>query len=201
MELSYDEGVTLLKQCWKSSGHIISPGKTVALNALKRHFQEKNIPYSHEEALIWLSENQANWDKQKFFKNRRAVFELNDVMTIGKIVGGYKYYDDPFADLSEYWQKKVTEYLDYQKTMRSYGAIRFQRIHCISFANFLTKNDIKQAENITGLVISKYYNYAVTVGDAYTSLYTVRYFLQFLVGQGLLPKYRPEIFTIDRSGG
>lgn len=195
MDLTFDEGVILLKQCWKDNGLSISPGKTVALNALKRHLHINDIPYSHEEALNWLSDNQAYWDKQKFFKNRRAVFELNDIMTAGRIIGEYKYYDDPFDALSDYWKKKVTEYIDFLKTVRAEGAIRAQRVHCISFAGFLTQSAIQRAEDITCLVISKYHEFAETVGDTYTSIYSVRFFLQFLVDQGLIPQHRPYALT------
>ena len=111
MDITFDDGVILLKQYWKDNGRTINPGKTAALNSLRRHLHENDIPYSHEEALKWLSDNQAYWEKQKFFTNRRAVFELNDIMTVGKIIGEYKYYDDPFDALSDYWKNKVTEYM------------------------------------------------------------------------------------------
>lgn len=195
MNLTFDEGVTLLKQCWKDNGLNINPGKTSALNALKRHLHNNDIPYSHDEALKWLSDNQAYWDKKKYFKNRRAVFELNDIMTAGKIIGEYKYYDDPFDVLSDYWKKKVTEYIDYLKTIRAEGSIRTQRVHCISFAGFLTQSAIQCAEDISCLVISKYHEFAETNGDTYTSIYSVRFFLQFLADQGLIPQHRHYAIT------
>ena len=196
MSVSYDEGVALVKQCWAAKGTVKCCGKSAAYNALRLYLQNKSIPYSHEEALKWIDENRNKWTRSKFMQSRRAVFELNDVMTTGKIKDGdYNYSHDPIDDLSDYWQEKVCEYIDFLKTIRSESAIRTQRNHCISFAGFLTQNDIRSAEGITCLVISKYHDFAETVGDTYTSIYSIRFFLQFLVDQGLLPRHRPYALT------
>ena len=196
MNLSYDEGVALVKQSWTLNGNGKNYGKSAAFNALRLHLQNVSIPYSHEEALKWISEHQAEWSRSKFMQSRRAIFELNDIMTTGKITeGDYIYSHDPFDDLSDYWQKKLNEYINYLKTVRSKNAIRSQRAHCISFANYLCENDITCAEDITCLVISKYHEFAVTNGDTYTSIYSVRFFLQFIADQGLIPQHRPYALT------
>lgn len=196
MHLSYDEGVALVKQCWAAKGTNKCFGKSAAFNALRIHLQNISTPYSHEEALKWIGEKQSEWSKAKFMQSRRAIFELNDIMTTGKIAeGDYTYTNDPFNDLSDYWKKKLTEYFAYLKTVRSESAIRSQRIHCIDFAGFLTNNNIHCAEDVTCLVISKYHEFAETNGDKYTSIYSVRFFLQFLVNQGLIPQHRPYALT------
>ena len=196
MIYSIDDGIELVKQYWAIKGKPKSFGKNAAFNELRRYLQENSIPYSHEEALKWISDNKDSWSKNKFMYCRRAVFELNDMMTTGKIEDGdYIYSHDPFEDLSDYWQKKLNEYIGYLKTVRSVSAIRSQRVHCISFANFLTRTGIKQAEEINGEVISKYHDFAETIGDKYTSIYSVRYFLQFLLSQGLVPCHLPYALT------
>lgn len=196
MHLSYDEGVALVKQCWAAKGTNKCFGKSAAFNALRLHLQNISTPYSHEEALKWLSEKQSEWTKSQFMQSRRAIYELNDIMTTGKIAeGDYIYSHDPFDDLSDYWKKKLTEYFDYLKTVRSESAIRSQRVHCIGFAGFLTDNNIRCVEDITCLVISKYHEFAETIGDTYTSIYSVRFFLQFLVDQGMIPRHRPYALT------
>ena len=50
MNLSYDEGVALVKQSWTLNGNGKNYGKSAAFNALRLHLQNVSIPYSHEEA-------------------------------------------------------------------------------------------------------------------------------------------------------
>lgn len=195
MNLTYNEGVVLIKRCWLDDGHAINFGKMVAINSLRRHLEQNNLSYSHDEALNWLSLNIESWDNQTFFKMRRAVYEFNDVMTHGKITGDYKYYETPFDRLPECWQTILLEYKEDLLTRRKRRATRDQIIHCTSFATFLVSNDIYDPAEITVLVVSKYHEYAESIGDKYICIYSVRYFLQFLANQGFIPKHRSYSLT------
>lgn len=195
MNLTYDEGVVLIKECWLDNGHAINFGKMSAINSLRRHLEQNNLSYSHDEALNWLNLNIENCDNQTFFRMRRAVYEFNDVMTFGKITGNYKYYETSFDRLPESWQTILIEYKEDLLTRLKPRATRDQIIHCTSFITFLVNNDIYNPEEITVLVISKYHEYAESIGDKYICTYSVRYFLQFLAKQGFIPKHRPYALT------
>jgi site-specific recombinase XerD len=195
MNLTYDEGVGLIKQCWLDNGHVINFGKMAAINSLRRHLEQNNLSYSHDEALNWLNLNRESWDNQTFFRMRRAVYEFNEVMTLGKITGNYKYYETSFDRLPECWQTILIEYKEDLLTRLKPRATRDQIIHCTSFATFLVNNDIYDPEEITVPVISKYHEYAESIGDKYICIYSVRYFLQFLANQGFIPKHRSYSLT------
>lgn len=127
MIYSIDDGIELVKQYWAIKGKPKSFGKNAAFNELRRYLQKNSIPYSHEEALKWISDNKDSWSKNKFMYCRRAVFELNDMMTTGKIEDGdYIYSHDPFEDLSDYWQKKLNEYIALQAV-----ALRVSRVNAL----------------------------------------------------------------------
>jgi len=189
MNLTYDECVVLMKQCWLDNGHVINFGKMAAINSLRRHLEQNNLSYSHNEALNWLNLNIEFWDNRTFFRMRRAVYEFNDVMTLGKITGDYKYYETSFDRLPACWQTILFEYKEDLLTQLKPRATRDQIIHCTSFVTFLVINDIYNPEEITVLVISKYHEYAESIGDKYICTYSVRYFLQFLANQGFIPKH------------
>ena len=195
MTLTFDEGMSIWKKWLITDGRAVNPGKRAALNALKRYLQENSIPYSFENALEWLSIKQPLLSNKEFFRYRRAVFELNDIMSNGRITGNYKYYNDPFDELSIYWQKKVTEYISHLKTFRLESAVRSQRVNCIKFASFLSKSEIQQSTSITGDVIFKYFEYADSIGETYSIIYSIRFFLQFLSDQGHISPHLPYILT------
>ena len=190
-----DEGIVLLKQCWRDMNLTANPSKLSALNKLKRHLASQQLSYSHENALKWLDDGKSTWDKQDYFKRRRAVYELNDVFLHGKILGNYQYELTPFDLLPDYWKDSLQEYEDYLLTKRRHRAARDQILHCTEFAAFLTSKGINSTSDITVSIISDYHKYAETTGDKYISTYSIRYYLNFLTDKGDIPRHRPYALT------
>lgn len=195
MKISYNDAVTLVKECWQKSGLKPGEGKSVAFNALRTHLQIENLEYSHEEAVNWLNKNKELWPKQKYFQCRRAVFELNDVILHGKIVGNYIYNIDPFDLLPTWLKELILCYKDFLSVNHQRRAIRTQVSECIDFAMYLSEQWINCSAEITGLIITKYFWQAVTQGKEYVCTYSVRHFLEFLGIQGTVPVHLSRVLT------
>ena len=195
MEIVYADAVLSLRQYWKENGIRDDPAKVSGLNKFRCFLEETDQPYSHSTALTWLDEQKDSWKKQAFFCYRKALFELDDLLTTGSVSGKYLYHDTPFSRLPKYWRDMVTAYRNDLKTWKSRRAITEQMPHIITFAGYLSSSRVEKAENISCIVISRYHAYAETVGETYTCIYSVRYFLQFLAMQGLIPQHRPYALT------
>ena len=195
MGIVYADAMLSLRQYWKENGLADDPGKRSGLNKFYCFLQETDQSYNHETALAWLEQMKDSWRKQDYFKYRRALFELDDLLSTGSVSGKYLYHDTPFSRLPKYWQDMITAYRKDLKTWKSRRAITEQMPHIITFAGYLSSSGVEKAEYISCIVISRYHAYAETVGETYTSIYSVRYFLQFLVMRGLIPQHRPYALT------
>ena len=51
-------------------------------NILDQKMEEMKEKYNHETALAWLEQMKDSWRKQDYFKYRRALFELDDLLSI-----------------------------------------------------------------------------------------------------------------------
>ena len=194
---SYEAGVSTLMQYWMDTTGRIDAGKSVALNELRRYLQNKTIPYSHEIAMEWLAENQINWKRNKFLVNRRAVFELKDVFTIGTVSAPHKYkYDEtPFDRLSTYWRGIINKYHGYLALTKTENNIRVPIKHCVNLAAFFDTNNIDSAKNLTGLIIAKYYSSPKIAGDSYKNIHSTRHFLEYLVNSEGIDAHIPYVIT------
>ena len=195
MNLNFEKGVTLLKQCWMNDGRGVSPGKMAALNALRRHLNENGIAYSKEESLNWLDANKNLWNTQKFFRSRRSVYELDDVLQHGKINSGYEYHISLFDHIPDHWKTLLFDYEEDLLSRRKKRATNDQITHCTDFVSYLVSSGVNHPKEITVKTISEYRNYAETVGDKYICIYSVRFFLEFLVDGGLIPTHLPYALT------
>lgn len=193
----YEAGVSTLRQYWMDTTGRIDTGKSVALNELRRYLQCKTIPYSHEMAMEWLAENQSNWKRNKFLVNRRAVFELKDIFTIGTVSAPHKYkYDEtPFDRLSTYWQGIINQYHGYLALTKTENNIRIPIKHCINLATFFDANNIDTAKSLTGLIIAKYYSSPKIAGDSYKNIHSTRRFLEYLVNSEGIDAHIPYVIT------
>ncbi|MDO4650133.1 MAG: tyrosine-type recombinase/integrase [Eubacteriales bacterium] len=194
--MKYEEGIQCLKQCWKEMGHAITDEEKAAMKSFRGVFVSgKSEPYSHEMALKWLSDNQLIWGEEKYQVHCKLIYELNDAVSTGTIKGEYKFLPTVYDSLPPDLKDQLILYRNKLLSHLQYRASRDQLIHCISFANFLKNQDIFQTSDITVELISKYHNYADTVGDTYICLYSVRYFLQFLVNHGIISEHIPYALT------
>lgn len=194
---AYETGVSALKQYWLGTTGRVDAGKSVALNELRRYLQHNTIPYSHESAMEWLTENQSTWKRNKFLVNRRAVFELNDIINIGTVPAPhkYKYEETPFDRLSAYWQGIINQYHGYLALTKTENNIRRPLRHCINLAGFFDANNITSARDLTGLIIAKYYSSPEIAGDSYKNIHSTRRFLEFLVNSEGVGEHIPYVIT------
>ncbi len=126
MGIVYADAVLSLRQYWKENGLADDPGMRSGLNKLHCFLQETDQSYSHKTALTWLEQMKDSWRKQDYFRYRRALFELNDLLTTGSVSGKYLYHDTPFSHLPKYWRDMVTAYRNDLKTWKSRRAITEQ---------------------------------------------------------------------------
>ena len=196
MDAKYEEGIRCLKQCWKEHSHIITEEEKAAMKAFRGVFVSgKSEPYSHKLAMKWLSDNQLAWGDEKYQRHRKVLYELNDAMTNGTIKEDYSYLPTVFDTLPPDLKNHLILYRNELLSRLKYRSSRDQLIHCVSFANFLKNQDIHRANDISVDLISKYHDYADTVGDTYICLYSVRYFLQSLVDRGIIAGHIPYALT------
>lgn len=196
MDVKYEEGIKCLKQCWRERGHTITSDEKTAMQSFRAVFiSEKSEPYSHDLALKWLSDNQIVWGKEKYQRHRRFVYELNDAMINGTIRKNYCYTPTVYDFLPDNLKNWLMLYKNELLSRLQFRASRDQLVNCISFADFLNKNGVCHARNISVESISAYQSYAENVGDTYICLYSVRYFLQFLVDHRVIAGHVPFVLT------
>ncbi len=196
MDAKYEEGIRCLKQCWKELGHTITDEEKAAMKSFRGFFLSgKAKPYSHEVALKWLSDNQLAWGDEKYQQHRKLIYELNDAVSNGTIKEDYKFVPTTYDSLPTDLKNHLILYRNELLSRLQYRSSRDQLIHCISFATFLKDNGILHAHDISTALISEYHAYAETIGDTYICLYSVRYFLQFLVNRGIIAGHIPFALT------
>lgn len=201
MDVKYEEGIRCLKKCWKEHGHIITADEKAAMKSFRGVFLSgKSEPYSHELALKWLSDNQLAWGDEKYQRHRKIIYELNDAVTNGTIREDYSYLPTIYDTLPSNLKNHLILYRNELLSRLQYRSSRDQLIHCVSFAAFLMSKGILRAQDISTELISEYHVYADTIGDTYICLYSVRFFLQFLVEHGVIAVHIPFALRRFDSG-
>ena len=166
MNVQYEEGIKCLKKCWKECGHTITDDEKAVMKSFRGVFlSEKSEAYSHEMALRWLSDNQLVWGEDKYQMHRKFIYELNDAVLTGTIKEDYSFSPTAYDSLPHDLKDKLILYRNELLSHLQYRASRDQLIHCVSFAEFLKTQGIGQAKDITVEWISKYHDYADSIGD------------------------------------
>ncbi len=196
------EALKRIKVCWQNSGLSINPSKTSAINAMIRFFDENQLSYSHEKALEWLETSKYRLPNKEYYKARRALYEFNDVISTGNILGNYKYQLTPYDLLPERWQKCIDAY---QKSRLSVSTPRCafeQAKQVASFALFLENSEIHDERGITGKLVSEYLSQKRANNGMYSGIVAMRYYLQYLSDTNIIPSYLPLAATspVQASG-
>ncbi len=98
MYKTFDEGVASVLGALKSDSHRRANRHYFRL--LREYLTEHDLPYSHQAALSWLSENKGNWTARKFSCCRTAAYKLNDLITNGEVLTHARQY--PYGDAPKY---------------------------------------------------------------------------------------------------
>ena len=155
----FDEGVASVMDSLKSESHRRANRHYFKL--LREYLTEHNLPYSHQSALSWLSENKDNWTAKKFSCCRTAAYKLNDFITNGEIhthARQYPYEDAPkYAKLSIWGRHLLDSAL--QKTAYSGSAKNNFRIAVAEFLFFLEGLGITGSEEISMGCFVKYLSF------------------------------------------
>ena len=155
----FDEGVASVMDSLKSESHRRANRHYFKL--LREYLTEHNLPYSHQSALSWLSENKDNWTAKKFSCCRTAAYKLNDFITNGEIhthARQYPYEDAPkYAKLSIWGRHLLDSAL--QKTAYSGSAKNNFRIAVAEFLFFLEGLGITGSEEISMSCFVKYLSF------------------------------------------
>lgn len=155
----FDESVASILGTLKSDSHRRANKHYFRL--LREYLTAHNLPYSHQAALTWLSENKGNWTARKFSCCRTAAYKLNDFVTNGAVLTHarqYPYEDAPkYARLSTWSRHCLDSAL--QKTAYSGSAKNNFRIAVAEFLFFLEGLDITGPEGIDKDCFIKYLHF------------------------------------------
>ena len=173
--------------------------------SFKQYLEEKNVPYSHDEAIIWLKSNKQIWKHSKFKMSRLSLFQFDDVMRNGCITTNSYVYENSYNyDRLLEWCRLLLN--DYQNNI-SYsfheGYVKQHRIACSEFLIYINSIGGKNAENINHKNVIGYYYQSEHRTLQAKNLYnrSIRHFLQYLANRSLIPAsltYALNQFVIPR---
>lgn len=171
----------------------------------KQHLEEKQLPYSHEEAEKWLNNNRPGWKHSKFKMSRLSLFRLNDVMKNGDITtDSYVYENSSNYDRLPVWCRLLLDgYLHDLLHSFSEGYVAEHRIACSKFLIYIINIGGKNTEDINHKNVIRYYyqsqHSTVQAKNSYNR--NIRHFLKYLAGKDLIPaslKYSLDRFIVPR---
>ena len=165
----------------------------------KQHLVEKQLLYSHDEAMNWLQINITIWKHPKYKAARLSLFQLTDLIKNGSISNSYVYENSSnYARLPDWCRLLLNEYLGEISNLFGKDYIQQHRITCSEFLIFINSIDIKNVSDINHQNIIEYHMQSnhVTVQAKNWYNRTIRYFLTYLSKKGLVPA--SLAYTLDR---
>lgn len=159
--------------------------------SFKRYLEERQLRYSHGEAVKWLNSNRPCWKHSKFKTSRFSLFRLNDVMRTGCITTDSYVYENScnYDRLPEWCRLLLDGYLnDISHSFRE-GYIREIRIACSEFLIYISSIGGKNIEDINHKKVTGYYYQSqystIQAKNSYNC--NIRHFFVYLSGKGLIP--------------
>jgi site-specific recombinase XerD len=158
MYQQFDNGVANVMATLTSDSHRRANRHYFVL--FREHLVKTDLPYSHQAALDWLSENEYAMPQWKFTRCRTAVFMLDDFLTNGKVtsIGRYPFDNAPkYVKLSS-WSKSLLDSV-LAKTAYTGNSKNFFRVAVAEFLFFLEEHGMKDPEEISVGHLAAYLRY------------------------------------------
>jgi site-specific recombinase XerD len=165
----------------------------------KQYLLEKQLSYSHGEAMNWLQINSTVWKHPKYKSARLSLFQLDDLIKSGSISNNYVYENSSNYDRLPDWSRLLlNDYLGEISNLFGKAYIQQHRITCSEFLIFINSIDIKNVSDINHQNIIEYHNQSNHVTIQAKNMYnrTIRYFLTYLSKKGLVPA--SLAYSLDR---
>ena len=117
----------------------------------KQHLEEKEVPYSHQEGLTWLTINRPKWQHSKYKTFRISLFRLNDVAKNGCITTKKYVYENSsnYDRLADWCRILLDDFLCNLSYSYGEGYIRQHRIACSEFLVYISNIGGKKVRDIT----------------------------------------------------
>lgn len=166
----------------------------------KQHLEEKEVPYSHQEGLTWLTINRPKWQHSKYKTFRISLFRLNDVAKNGCITTKKYVYENScnYDRLADWCRILLDDFLCSLSYSYGEGYIRQHRIACSEFLVYISNIGGKKVRDITHKNIIDYYEQSEHSNLQAKNLYnrSIRHFLHYLSDRELIPA--SLAYTLDR---
>ena len=168
--------------------------------SFKQYLEEKQLLYTHEEAVKWLNLIRPIWKHSKFKMFRLSLFQLNDIIINDSInTDSYVYENSSNYDRLPAWCRLLLDsYLNHISNSYSKGYIRQLRITCSEFLIYFSLIDAKDVRDINHKNIIQYFNQSKHRNVKAKNLYNcgIRHFLKYLSDKAFISKSLS--YTLDR---
>ena len=126
---------------------------------LKKYLIDINIPYTHELALDWLTNNKGIWTHAKFKSFRIATYRLDDAYCHGAVTQEKYVYPDspPYQRLPTWARVKLDRYLDLLGETAGKGHMQAARVGCADFLMFASESGVSQPGEINAETVMGYH--------------------------------------------
>ncbi|MCB2354401.1 tyrosine-type recombinase/integrase [Clostridium estertheticum] len=207
MYQNYDIGVNKIKKYLGENyfSNSVIYSHLHCYRSFKQYLVEKQLIYTHEEALKWLNLIRSSWKHSKFKMFRLSLFHLNDIIINDSIhTDSYVYENSSNYDRLPAWCRLLLDsYLNYISNSFSKGYVRQHRITCSEFLIYFSLIAAKGVRDINHKNVIEYFNQSKHRNVQSKNLYNcgIRHFLKYLSDKAFILKslsYTLDPFVICR---
>lgn len=175
----------------------------------KQYLVEKQLSYSHDEAMKWLRIISTIWKHPKYKSARLSLYQLDDLIKNGSIFNNYVYENSSNYDrLSGWCRSLLDDYLNYISSSYSEKYIKQLRMACSEFLIYISDIGGKDISALDHKNIVGYFEQSIhrTIQAKNRYNRSIRHFLKYLSDKDLisvslsyaLDRFAvPKIFFID----
>lgn len=161
-------------------------------NQLEKFLLRKGVVYSPQNAEDWyksIFESLSDFYKSYY---KKALLKLQEVYDTEEVQGIRK-LKKPYADLEEYWESILDEYLLQQEEYKTSKTVKKHRYLFASFLIYLQMNDIENISGITYEILIQFYKENICHGKSCLNE-RISIFMLYLYNKGLVPYGLTVIF-------
>lgn len=173
--------------------------------SFKQYLEEKYVPYSHDEAIMWLKSNKTIWKHSKFKMFRLSLFQIDDIIRNGCITADSYVYENScnYDRLPEWYKLLLDDYLNDISNSFHKGYVNQHRIACSEFLIYINSIGGRNTDDINHKNVIGYYAQSKHCNIQAKNLYNrnIRHFFQYLADRKLIPAsltYTLDRFSIQR---